>query len=136
MLHMIHTHTKLWQLIDLKWHVEKWKIHGIWGSALAPYAVSDRLMWYGVCPPGDWVYLQSFNVPDISPNTQSSENDGWRVQMYHVSDSCRCFHPVSVFKFNCVLDLFASAPQSTVHWHFNMAAVKMRIIKIFPLLSI
>jgi len=34
----------------------------IYGSALAPYAVSDRLMWYGVCPPGDWVYLQTFNV--------------------------------------------------------------------------
>ena len=28
-LHIIHTHPKLWQLIDLKWHVEKWNIHGV-----------------------------------------------------------------------------------------------------------
>lgn len=28
-LHVIQTHPKLWQLIDLKWHAEKWNIHGI-----------------------------------------------------------------------------------------------------------
>jgi hypothetical protein len=86
-----------------------------YGAVLKPLRCLGQIDVIRCMSTGRLSYLQSFNIPDISPNTQSSKNDGWRGQMYHMPDSRGCFHPVSVLKFNCVLDLSAYAPQSPAY---------------------